>query len=884
MAVTKSKIQHISGIPLGGIGTGSVEIQQDGYFYEWQIHNQGQWSPGSDNCSCQSDIEIGPDALSFHLRARKLSGEPMMRRLGMRSDQHDLQALSWHKSVEEIEYEGKFPLATLKYLDQDLPVSIEAVMFSPFLPHQSKISGTPGFYMCFKIRNRSDEPVEASVLGIQKNLIAIGLGDRDLHNSVSNHGPFTTLLMETNAGQCCNATSGSLALSVSGGENSYISGEFSKFFNGYICFESEFGTPHESIYHGFRETGRLPDSISSESPALLLDLNHENVDSMTPDMKIKLLDELKKNAFVHDMLQNYLRVDSSLLECDAGISAVLKEIALRLDILSGKNRQSQSWGDGALASLIHLDPGEEKEIRFTLSWFFPNHFNPGGIKMGHMYENWFADAAGVNEYLTDNYASIHEQVVSFSDTLHQTSLSGIMAETWANQLTTLIKCTWWTKRDDFAVWEGLGCCGLHTTDITYQGSFPIISLFPELQKRQMEMGARFQRDDGRVHHMFLNDLSVVDDGGYKRIDMNNQFVLLVCRDYLWTGDLAYVIRLWPNIIKALEDMAKLDADGDGLPDHDTQWNTYDLWHFFGTPSYVACLWLAALTAGVRLARDVGDDAHLCKWQDLYEKGVANFDNKLWNGQYYSLWVDEDERDECCLIDQIDGEWFTNLIGLGHFLPETRILQVLTNIHKFNFKEEDGLIMASYPPGKKLKFYSYRNFQSVSPFTGIEYTVASMMLEFGLVKQAEEIIDNIYRRYVRVGRIWNHQECGEHYYRAMNSWSILLSATGFKLDVPNGKLTIAPIDHQGQFHAPWFSSTGWGQFSYEDTRFELTCRSGSVCFITLCLKASTANMQVSIDDKPVTHSLVKNGAIVELHFEEEINLMKGQTLVITLSPQ
>ena len=144
-----------------------------------------------------------------------------------------------------------------------------------------------------------------------------------------------------------------------------------------------------------------------------------------------------------------------------------------------------------------------------------------------------------------------------------TTLDSALADAWAGQLTTLAKCTWWTKAGDFAVWEGLGCCGFHTTDITYQGSFNILALFPELQKGQMEMGAGFQRDDGRVHHFFTPDLSSVDRG-FDRVDMNQQFVLLVCRDYLWTNDKAYLERIWPHVVRAMDNTALLDSDGDGL--------------------------------------------------------------------------------------------------------------------------------------------------------------------------------------------------------------------------------------------------------------------------------------------------------------------------------
>ncbi|MBD3240501.1 MAG: hypothetical protein GF331_07935, partial [Chitinivibrionales bacterium] len=39
-----------SGIPLGGIGTGAVEIRDDGCFHDWSIFNNAAWAgkPGHD--------------------------------------------------------------------------------------------------------------------------------------------------------------------------------------------------------------------------------------------------------------------------------------------------------------------------------------------------------------------------------------------------------------------------------------------------------------------------------------------------------------------------------------------------------------------------------------------------------------------------------------------------------------------------------------------------------------------------------------------------------------------------------------------------------------------------------------------------------------------
>ncbi len=107
-------------------------------------------------------------------------------------------------------------------------------------------------------------------------------------------------------------------------------------------------------------------------------------------------------------------------------------------------------------------------------------------------ENWFEDAEEVNKFLIDHASEITQKTAAFSKALFDTSLDREMAEAWADQLTTIIKCTWWLKEDLFAVWEGLGCCGFHTTDITYQGSFNLLALFPDLQKKQMRMGAEFR--------------------------------------------------------------------------------------------------------------------------------------------------------------------------------------------------------------------------------------------------------------------------------------------------------------------------------------------------------------------------------------------------------
>ncbi len=60
--------------------------------------------------------------------------------------------------------------------------------------------------------------------------------------------------------------------------------------------------------------------------------------------------------------------------------------------------------------------------------------------------------------------------------------------------------------------------------------------------------------------------------------------------------------------------------------------------------------------------------------------------------------------------------------------------------------------------------------------------------------------------------WNDIECGDHYVRAMSSWSLLEAASGYAHDAGTGSLRFAPVISPEEFRAPFFTATGWGVFS------------------------------------------------------------------------
>ncbi len=770
-----------SGIALGGIGAGSVELFPDGEFHYWQIANPPRmtevcWENKAD------DGEGSAGALSFWVRAEKDGGRPVVRKLGMKTDPDDFtyRMFPWNKPVERITFNGRFPLCELQYEDASLPCRVTGRAAAPFVPHQTDIAATPGFYMDFEIENTADEPLSVSLLG---TLIPTFCNDGGCRNTLAATGDGVSVTLrpaeQTDAPNC-----GETCFSVGGdGEKSFIAGEYRRFLREYIFDDDNFGVSQESVLFGFRETGRLPNSEAGFPPPGI----PEDAGALSDAEIEALFNAYTKYPFASSVLRRIRHVRPAFPETAAEQRAFLTA-------MKGQNRlrigRPEEFGAAALASTLRLAPGEKKTVRFILTWYFTNHFAKDGRKLGHYYENLFAGAAEANAFLRE-HPDIFDKAAAFSALLYDTTLPEVYPDCWSGHLSTLLKCAWYLKDGKFGLWEGQGFCGFHTTDITYHASFGLLALFPELQLGQMRMGAAFQREDGRVHHFFTPDLDHVGNG-YERVDMNNQFVLMTLRDYLYTGDAGYLKDMWPHVVSAMDSIGRLDADGDGLPDRETTRNTYDAWNFSGTPVYISVLWLAALKAAALIADEIGDAARAERWRGILKKGLASLETRLWNGTYYDLWRCGDEKDETLMTDQLDGEWFLRAAGIGGNLPDERIRDVLRVILENNFDPDSGLINAVCPEGRRTTLFSHKNCQTEAVWTGIGYVTAALCLTVGLQDAAQELVAAVHKNQARFGALWDHWECGHHYTRPMSSWTTLNAALGLRVDAARRIITLNPI--------------------------------------------------------------------------------------------
>ena len=812
MAKITTTKTHTSGIALGGIGSGSVELLPDGEFHSWLIANQ----PRLTEVCFEKKVDDGEGstgALSFWVREKKGDGKPVVRKLGMKADADDFtyRMFAWNKPVEKIEFDGRFPVCDLNYADSALSCKLSMRAASPLVAHNSDISSTPGFYMDFTVENPTDSELQISLLGS----LEPGFANKKEGNKNSLHffgdgvGIHIEPLKNTNSPSC-----GDLCFSVNGdGEKSYITAEWFRFMREYVG-NSRFGVTQESFLFGFREKGCLPNSEVGKKP-VTVPLNLY----LLSDSKLdRLCREYSEYPFAASLL-------SRIKYCNPDFLSSRKEkIAFLGCCCRQLYRMGKAFGSCALCSELTLKPGEKKNIRFILSWYFPNHMTRKGEKLGHYYENLYKSSLEANRFLADNYKSVFKAAVSLADLLYSTDLPEAYADSWSSNLSPLVKSSVYLKNGNFGLWEGLGFCGLHTTDITYHASYSLIALFPDLQKKQMKMGAQHQRKDGRVHHLFKPDMKTTDDS-FDRVDMNMQFVLMVLRDYLFTGDRDYLSGLWDNVRRAMASMEVLDADGDGLPDTDTKRNTYDAWNFSGTPAYISVLWLAALKAATVIAEKMGDERCLNRWNDILHKGRKSLEEKLWNGEYYNLWKNGGQTDESLMTDQLDGEWFLRMMGLEGNLSEKRVAEVLDFIFRSSFDAEQGLINATVPENRKTTIHTYKNCQAEAVWTGIGYAFSALALSVGLSEISDTVVGSIHKNQLRLGHFWDHWECGHHYTRPMSSWSTLIAASGMKLDYENKRLTFRPA--RENITVPLILPDLLAKISFSGKEYAVECISGKL---------------------------------------------------------
>ena len=173
-------------------------------------------------------------------------------------------------------------------------------------------------------------------------------------------------------------------------------------------------------------------------------------------------------------------------------------------------------------------------------------------------------------------------------------------------------------------------------------------------------------------------------------------------------------------------------------------------------------------------------------------------------------------------------------------------------------------------------------------SGFEHQVASHMMAEGMAEESLIVTRTIHDRYHAVKRNpFNEVECSDHYARAMASYGTFITACGFTYHGPNRTIGFAPKLNKENFKAAFTTAEGWGTYSQSRIgkqqihRFELKYGKLTLQNVMLEKPEKLKSYNVMIEKTPVAAVIEQNGISVQVRFAQAITLEKGQVLALTL---
>ena len=223
-------------------------------------------------------------------------------------------------------------------------------------------------------------------------------------------------------------------------------------------------------------------------------------------------------------------------------------------------------------------------------------------------------------------------------------------------------------------------------------------------------------------------------------DLGPKFVLQVWRDAIAAGPAgdALIRDAWSAVDGVLRRVAAFDRDGDGLPEHDgVPDQTYDTWPMRGPSAYGGSLWLAAVAAAAAMARRLGLTEAATHWEQWFDRGQVAFDRRLWRRDHYAYDGGDGPSSESIMADQLAGQWYADATGLGDVLPPERLEATLRTIHRSNVC---GFVAGRMGPVNGMRpdgTVDRSSEQSAEVWVGTAYALAAFMIGRGLVAEGWE---------------------------------------------------------------------------------------------------------------------------------------------------
>jgi non-lysosomal glucosylceramidase len=850
--IYKSSYRPRSGIAHGGIGAGSIELRKDGQFYNWSIFNNYPRGTGPIFKLATLPRSNDESSLLFFIVRYHVEGEDAKIKLLQLNNEYNEAALigiayyyPWMTAIEQIEYKAKYPYTKMKFTDSEMPFDIEMTVHNPFIPHDIKNSTLPGVYFDFTMTNHSEKMVYVFLIGTLRNLVGYDNKEKYFTSNLVEGKGYKYFDLSAEGMDKKHSTFGQMGMASLSDESTY-----------YLGWE------HKHPYYEL----------------LVVNNSFPNIDDTEGRNKIDKETGKKRGMYQYESFDQ--RHFSSI--------GVTKD----------------------------LQTGESFRHQFLMSWYFPNAYGSYNApnekqraawnsekeywinqkitkKIGNYYNNFFSSSADVAEYMIDHKSELIGKTKRFFDDYYSSDLEPFLLEQISSHLNTFRTSATFNEAGQFGMREGMSAdksWGPNiTSDVTYYGSSSIISLFPELQLSSMRAHKGIQQANGDIAHGLAYDLDYTQNatwGVTHRVDLAGNYIQVVIRDFMWTGDREFINEMWPSLKKAFGFAIKRwDSNGDGMPDMNGIMSSYDNFPMYGLASYIHSQWLNTAKGMYEVAKILNDKEMEQKAETIYKKATVLMEQHLWNGEYYVLANDvagDRGIDDGCLTDQIIGQWMAHQSGFGHLLNSDHVKSALKKVLEMSYKPNFGLRNCTWPKYPDLFPIHESELwvdQANTCWTGVELALASFLMYEDMYDQAVQVAKTVDDRYRKNGLYFDHQEFGGHYLRPMAAWGILNGALGFA--IRDNNYIFSPCIPKDNYKILFAFNKGTAFFRKNTYSIEIEVRSGEMDLNSVALPGHFVNKKsaVFIDGEKIQFSLTREGSNIVLQFSALLKLKSGIRLII-----
>ncbi len=740
---------YYQGLPIGGLGAGSIGRTYAGDFARWHLDIGGH----EQSTATANQFSVFSHAEGQSPTARVLSvwsGDWAERDNKYRSKgvgDSPLRTWGWQpRPNPSNRYYALFPKAWYVYNDIGQPgLSLQCEQFSPFLPNNYKESSYPVGVFQWTAKNSGDKPVTVSLMFTWENMLGWFRNTAERKDPFDDGPPYRMAWGESEGNRNAFRREGAM--------------------RGIVMSHAKGGAPVAEEWDG-------EFTIATEA---------------AEGVEVTYLTRFDVKGDGSDVWKPFS--NNGRLPNTDDTSAAMR---------------GQRIG-AAIAVRFTLAPGASRTVPMVLAWDLPIMEFAPGVKWYKRYTAFYGttghNAWAIAQAALKNHEAWSKQI----DAWQRPYLEDKRTPDWYK--TALFNELYYVL-DSGAAWENgqpgkpgtdyppLGRFGYlecyeyrfySTLDVNVYGSWAVLKLFPELDKQEAKLFADAVPLENLSKHPIgwtdgkewrprklkgatPMDLGVPFEDPWRTTnfytwqdpntlkDESPNLALKVWRDFVYTGkkDVALLKQTWQPIRETLAYEAKFDTDGDGIPDNDgTPDQTYDSWSMSGTSAYIGGLWIAGLEAAAAIGDTLGDKAAAREYREWAVRARKSYESKLWNGEYYDFDTGSDDR-KAIMADQLFGQFYAQVTGLPEIVPAAHRASALRKVFDYNvmeyYKGEAGAVNGMMPDGMVDRIFK-KSTNSHEVWSGVTYALSAFMLDSGMEKEAWQTAYGVYRITYETGGMW-----------------------------------------------------------------------------------------------------------------------------------